>query len=292
MRAGERRAPFLALFALALAAGCGKAAAVFLDLPEEQPQPATTSATPAPGRATSALQELARPRPPIEGTLDPDSVLALLPRDKAGNIDWVAALRSGVIAPRRVLPGEEATAPPRFDFNFYFKGFDAYFPHSAHVEWLNCESCHPTVYRYRGESTTMAAIEKGESCGLCHRTVAFPAATCERCHSALPMPEGRMKPKLEDDVVLARVGEPSAMGVTDTSFPPARFPHWVHRIRYQCSACHPTPFQMRAGSARITMADLDGGQACGRCHNSRAAFGLFECDRCHRAVKKKNDSKP
>ncbi|TAK03473.1 c-type cytochrome, partial [bacterium] len=35
--------------------------------------------------------------------------------------------------------------------------------------------------------------------------------------------------------------------------PPAVFPHWFHRIRFKCYACHPSIFQMKAGANAITM---------------------------------------
>ncbi len=65
--------------------------------------------------------------------------------------------------------------------------------------------------------------------------------------------------------------------------PPAVFPHWVHRIRYKCYACHPTPFQMKAGAETITMDAIQEGKLCGACHNGKIAWDVsFEtCNRCH-----------
>ncbi len=219
-------------------------------------------------------------RPPIEGTLDRDSVLALLPRDAGGYIDWVAAAEEGVVRPRRSLPGR--AAPPRsdgFGFDFFMKGsdpmFDALFTHSSHQVWLDCKGCHPTIYRYRAEASDMKAIDSGESCGVCHGSVAVPTAACFRCHLSMA-PSGGVTAKLENDIVFRR---DSAAG--PASFPPSVFSHWVHRIRYTCATCHPDPFEMKAGTTAISMDAIQRGEQCGLCHNGRAAFGLSECTLCH-----------
>lgn len=65
--------------------------------------------------------------------------------------------------------------------------------------------------------------------------------------------------------------------------PPAVFPHWVHRVRYKCYACHPDVFEMKAGAHSITMDEMTAGQYCGACHDGKTAWGVgFDtCDRCH-----------
>lgn len=65
--------------------------------------------------------------------------------------------------------------------------------------------------------------------------------------------------------------------------PPATFPHWFHRARFRCSACHPDVFEMRAGANDITMDALRGGEYCARCHDGKVAFesGFDTCMRCH-----------
>lgn len=290
-RSGTRWTPaekrvVLALLAVAVVAGCKKAAAVFLDLPVEpardtqvQPAPAVGAGAPAQGREA---QDTVRPRPAIEAVFDPDSALAMLPRDRAGNVDWVAALRDGIIRPRWSMPGEALpSGASGFGFDFLLKGpapmFDAYFPHSRHVELLSCQSCHPRIFPYRNAPITMDAINRGEACGQCHGKVAFPASTCERCHQKMSMPEGRATPALLGDLTFTRRGDSGAAG----AFPPAQFSHWVHRVRYRCAACHPSPFEARAGANAITMTEMQKGRQCGRCHDGRAAFPLAECNRCH-----------
>lgn len=74
----------------------------------------------------------------------------------------------------------------------------------------------------------------------------------------------------------------------DETFPPARFPHWFHRIRVRCAVCHPAIFQMKAGANAVTMDAIRAGNFCGRCHPSYpddktlAWPASFEaCGRCH-----------
>lgn len=66
---------------------------------------------------------------------------------------------------------------------------------------------------------------------------------------------------------------------------PAVFPHWIHRIRYKCYACHPALFEMKAGANPITMDALSAGEYCGKCHNGKTAWGIgFDtCNKCHYA---------
>lgn len=66
---------------------------------------------------------------------------------------------------------------------------------------------------------------------------------------------------------------------------PSVFPHWVHRVKYKCYACHNDKmgFKMLAGSTAITMDMISEGRYCGECHKGKPAFGVnFEtCNRCH-----------
>ncbi len=265
---------------------CGKASEVFFDLPQQPDEPTPASASAAVPIDAYAPQETGPP-PTLETLDDPDSVLALLPRDAAGYVDWMAAIREGLIRPRRDLPGEPAGPNlSGFEFDFRFQGmvemFDAFFPHSAHVQWLDCKTCHPGIFPYRGIEITMAAINQGEYCGRCHAQVAFPASNCGRCHTQMQTGEGTGIASLGGDLRLNRAGAASdttSVGVGGMAR--ALFPHWVHRIRYRCSACHPRLFEARRGSSSVTMADLQSGKACGACHDGQSAFGVLQCNRCH-----------
>ncbi len=59
------------------------------------------------------------------------------------------------------------------------------------------------------------------------------------------------------------------------------FPHWFHRIRYKCKACHPKLFVMERGANDIDMDKIMRGEYCGRCHNGIVAWEPLYCDRCH-----------
>lgn len=63
---------------------------------------------------------------------------------------------------------------------------------------------------------------------------------------------------------------------------PVIFPHWFHRIRYRCTACHTElGFKMRAGANQLLMRDIADGKFCGACHNGKTAWGTERCDLCH-----------
>lgn len=78
----------------------------------------------------------------------------------------------------------------------------------------------------------------------------------------------------EGAIVLERRGGPADP-------PPAVFPHWIHRIRYTCYACHPAA--LGPSSTPITHDAMAAGQACGACHDGRTAWGIgfATCPRCH-----------
>lgn len=61
---------------------------------------------------------------------------------------------------------------------------------------------------------------------------------------------------------------------------------------YKCGACHPSLFQMKKGSAIITMDALDKGQFCGHCHDGKTAFATDnprKCNECHKKEKKHHE---
>lgn len=268
-----------ALFAVALAVGtaaCGKAASLIFDVPPRGSGP--TAAGPVVAVAVPADDTT---RPLIETVRDPDSVIALLPRHASGAIDWDAALERGVIAPRPAMPGTTRRYLEAFSYDVLLPGpdpsFDVVFRHSRHTPLLTCETCHPRLVRPPSRRDTSATGHpETRSCATCHTTVAFPSTACGRCHASLPTDS--VSATLGPDLVLARAGDAQAAAQT---LPRSRFPHWTHRIRYRCSACHPTPFEMRLGADTLSMAAMEGGRACAACHDGASAFGLLDCSRCH-----------
>lgn len=72
---------------------------------------------------------------------------------------------------------------------------------------------------------------------------------------------------------------------------PVLFPHWVHRLLYDCKACHQELFSVKRGTNGITQAKLAEGKLCGVCHNGTVSFSAKDdCERCHRAGKPGDES--
>jgi c(7)-type cytochrome triheme protein len=67
---------------------------------------------------------------------------------------------------------------------------------------------------------------------------------------------------------------------------PVLYPHWLHRIFYQCKVCHDDVFTMKRWANDISQKEIIQGNQCGVCHNGKIAFGADEkCERCHIAGK-------
>jgi c(7)-type cytochrome triheme protein len=66
---------------------------------------------------------------------------------------------------------------------------------------------------------------------------------------------------------------------------PVIFPHWLHRMRFNCSVCHDeVGFKMRSGADDIKMEDINNGKYCGACHNGKFAWGPEKCNYCHNGL--------
>lgn len=77
------------------------------------------------------------------------------------------------------------------------------------------------------------------------------------------------------DVVLNRNSEKEGVR-------PVVYPHWFHRIRFQCRVCHSElGFEMRVGANDVTMEEIIDGKFCGACHNGEIAWSVENCDLCH-----------
>ncbi|HEU4382173.1 MAG TPA: c(7)-type cytochrome triheme domain-containing protein, partial [Anaeromyxobacteraceae bacterium] len=123
---------------------------------------------------------------------DFEAFAAGLPRTGRGNgVDWEAAEAQGKLAPLDVLEGVSIPrGPMAMDKDVPIKSragwmSDIIFSHKKHAVWNGCQSCHPDIFpsTSRGDVRySMFQIDGGEYCGLCHTTVAFPLAECQRCH--------------------------------------------------------------------------------------------------------------
>lgn len=132
---------------------------------------------------------------PAEKAKTWDEAKEALPKDAAGDVDWVQAIKAGAITPR---PGPDLKAPEQavldMDVDLVSsstKLFSAIFSHAAHTKWLTCGNCHPAIFPLKrgAEPTvvTMADIRAGGRCGVCHGKVAFPVeGECARCHTKIP----------------------------------------------------------------------------------------------------------
>lgn len=117
----------------------------------------------------------------------PRSAMGGFPADTLGGVDWVAALKQGLIDPRADVSGV-AVMRRRDDAIIMRNTLDmpwVRFPHAEHTEWLDCSNCHPHPFEAKTGSNeiTMDTIMRGRHCGLCHDRVAFSIFACERCHS-------------------------------------------------------------------------------------------------------------
>ena len=173
---------------------------LFFDIPPPKPKPEvvveeqpTTQSSP-PQNQTFAQPNLwaglspvdpeAGP-PPIEEAETWEKALEILPKDYKKKADWSAALEQGVARP---VGGADPRALYATMFKYVFiiaaekPKNEAYFPHSAHTEWLGCKNCHMSLYPYKRNPATMKEMRKGASCGACHGKVAFALKQCKRCH--------------------------------------------------------------------------------------------------------------
>ncbi len=188
----------LLVSALFLFTSCSdKALSLFFDIPPPTPEEEAAEAAAEEQKASELsglpAQALATPveeeRPVIESVVSWDRAHEMLPRDDLDEVNWVAALHDGTIRPRAAIDGDGDPQAAVFRWDFYFPGpdtsLDAYFPHSSHTEWLECESCHPKVFYYRELEVTMDRIFEGDFCGVCHGVVAFSLDNCTRCHQAM-----------------------------------------------------------------------------------------------------------
>jgi len=118
-----------------------------------------------------------------------------LPLATFGNgIDWMQALRNGLINPRNTIhssrftmqmpeklkrPINLRTTSPRSDVTF---------SHEEHFDLLDCSSCHPDIFSIKKKGTEAFSMERniyGNFCGVCHLRVAFPMNDCKRCHAQM-----------------------------------------------------------------------------------------------------------
>lgn len=126
---------------------------------------------------------------------EPQQALRALPRNPVGNkVDWVEALKRNLIQPRAGLA--DGARMQVLDMDLVMKRTATMphvrFSHLVHTGWLDCRNCHDRLFAAarRAAPMTMVDMLRGELCGRCHGTIAFPLSDCIRCHSlALEEPD-------------------------------------------------------------------------------------------------------
>ena len=238
-----------------------------------------------------------------------DDVMRLLPKDQAGNPDWVAALEEKVITPRPgIAPeaGEQEVSTvdvdliPRSD-----PSFKVTFSHRKHGGWLACPNCHTGMFEMKAGKTPMAPedVHGDRYCGTCHGKVAFDIATgCPLCHlrnfprdssgrvdwsralaQKLIAPRAGFRSKsvdqqtLDSDVEFTPPAQPALKSV---------FSHTTHTKLMACANCHPRLFPMEVSAPPANTAELHSRRYCGACHGSVAFSITLGCGRCHPGLEK------
>jgi len=118
-----------------------------------------------------------------------------LPSYGGGYVDWDAAEARRLVVPQDFVEG---VSFPRdrlaIDRDVPIEPHGTWlgkvtFSHRRHATWNGCEVCHPEIFpntRRDAVKFTMADLQAGRYCGVCHRSVAFPLAQCRRCHESGP----------------------------------------------------------------------------------------------------------
>lgn len=81
----------------------------------------------------------------------------------------------------------------------------------------------------------------------------------------------------DDDIELATSGKPVRY---------VTFSHGKHTQWLTCANCHNAIFKREAGTAKITMEDIDNGKYCGVCHDKVAVAQPSGCKGCHKVKPK------
>lgn len=127
--------------------------------------------------------------PELEKLKEPTEVLKSLEKANSGNfVDWSKSLQKGLIKPQYDAKDTTQQAMPMdLDIVFEVKASvgNVIFPHASHLQWLECNNCHTAIFQPKkgANKITMDMILKGQACGVCHGSVAFPVNDCQRCHS-------------------------------------------------------------------------------------------------------------
>ncbi|MBI5641865.1 MAG: cytochrome c3 family protein [Deltaproteobacteria bacterium] len=73
-------------------------------------------------------------------------------------------------------------------------------------------------------------------------------------------------------------------GMDTKGLSPVIYPHWFHRLLFECKTCHQEIFVMKRGGNAISHDGMREGKLCAACHNGKLSFSSGEnCGKCHTA---------
>lgn len=143
----------------------------------------------------------------------------------------------------------------------------AKFSHAFHLQAYSCKDCHSASLkpdRKKNRRSTMAEMEKGQSCGVCHngKSAFSVKGDCVKCHAGLKIP-AMLTFKNKNGTITGN------------------FSHEFHTAAYQCSDCHTKLYRYGKGK-RTSMKQMEAGASCGACHDGNSAFSVKgDCIKCH-----------
>ena len=93
-----------------------------------------------------------------------------------------------------------------------------------------------------------------------------------------------MKWKKQEHLLGNFVMQRHADEMADAGVAPVLYPHWMHRIYFECKVCHTAIFDIKRWSNNISHKAFDKGELCAKCHNGELSFATNDdeaCVRCH-----------
>jgi len=93
-----------------------------------------------------------------------------------------------------------------------------------------------------------------------------------------------MKWKKEERILGNFVMMQNRKAMEEKGLPMVLYPHWLHRIMYECKVCHDGIFKMKRWENDLSYQRIMDGEQCGVCHNGTEAFDAADvsnCKRCH-----------
>ena len=93
-----------------------------------------------------------------------------------------------------------------------------------------------------------------------------------------------MKWKKQERLLGNFVMKRNAAVMAEKGVAPVLYPHWMHRIYFECKVCHSAIFDIKRWSNNISHTEFDKGELCAECHDGNLSFATDDnesCIRCH-----------